>query len=83
MRLYMFRFLEYFTKEDAEDAVNSLDGKLLGGKVVRVLSYHDVSTLDPLPQNRISDFAGLTPSPTVHYRTETEALPCTLPVPSD
>lgn len=34
-------FLEYFTKEDAEDAVNSLDGKLLGGKVVRVLSYHD------------------------------------------
>ncbi|KAF5337725.1 hypothetical protein D9611_014524 [Ephemerocybe angulata] len=38
------RFLEYFTKEDAEYAVQSLDGKPLGGNVVRVLSYHDYST---------------------------------------
>ncbi|KAF5317919.1 hypothetical protein D9611_014421 [Ephemerocybe angulata] len=37
-------FLEYFTKEDAEYAVQSLDGKPLGGNVVRVLSYHDYST---------------------------------------
>ncbi|KAF6762711.1 hypothetical protein DFP72DRAFT_1060962 [Ephemerocybe angulata] len=46
-------FLEYFTKEDAEYAVQSLDGKPLGGNVVRVLSYHDVSTLDF--RRRISD----------------------------
>ena len=44
----MFRFLEYFTKEDAEYAIQSLDGKFLGGNVVRVLDYHDVSPPDPL-----------------------------------
>ena len=44
----VFSFLEYFTKEDAEYAIQSLDGKFLGGNVVRVLDYHDVSSLDPL-----------------------------------
>ncbi|TEB30147.1 hypothetical protein FA13DRAFT_571669 [Coprinellus micaceus] len=37
-------FLEYFTKEDAEFAVSSLDGKLLGGNAVRVSNYHDYTT---------------------------------------
>jgi hypothetical protein len=41
---FTFSFLEYFTKEDAEFAVSSLDGKLLGGNAVRVSNYHDVST---------------------------------------
>ena len=46
----VFSFLEYFTKEDAEYAIHSLDGKLIGGNVVRVLDYHNVSP--PIPSSR-------------------------------
>lgn len=50
----MFSFLEYFTKEDADYAIHSLDGKLLGGNVVRVLNYHEVGSLDPSPSIAIT-----------------------------
>jgi len=33
------RFIEYFTREDARSAVRSLDGKRLGGRIVRVLDH--------------------------------------------
>jgi len=41
--LFLSSFLEYFTREDAEHAVRTLDGKRLGGTTVRVFSYNDVS----------------------------------------
>ncbi|TFK28829.1 hypothetical protein FA15DRAFT_700723 [Coprinopsis marcescibilis] len=36
-------FIEYFTKNDAEYAIRTLDGKDLGGETVRVISYSSVS----------------------------------------